>query len=268
MPIKFRNAPINEPITFDSIGNHWNQESLSRPKGYPFFHYLQTEKGSGRIMIQGKKHILNEGQGVLIAPSIPHSYSRETKEWFTSFATFTGIIESSIAKILGNRQIIFIEKEQSSKIAALIDDVMKKYESPLVDGKLLSIDCYTMLMIFADGIFTNDLMNDPLYKRYVEPVVKEIETHYNLELTVQELSNKVYITPQYLSRLFRRFLGCSAYEYLTTYRINKAKEQLLMNPRMKIQEIAPWVGFSDTSHFIFMFKKVTGITPLEFRMMN
>lgn len=73
MPIHFRNTPVSEPFTFDSIGNHWVQENTSRPKGYPLYHYLQSEKGNGRITIQGKTHILQEGQGVLIAPFIQHS---------------------------------------------------------------------------------------------------------------------------------------------------------------------------------------------------
>ena len=145
---------------------------------------------------------------------------------------------------------------------------MGKYENPPVDAKALSLDCYGLLLHFVDGVYTRDLMEDPLYQRYIAPVIKEIETNYDSELTVKGLSGQVYITPQYLSRLFGRFLGCSAYEYLTTYRINKAKEFLLTDPRMEVQKIAQRVGFLDTSHFIAMFKKVTGLTPLEFRRLN
>lgn len=268
MPINFRSSPVNEPFTLDSIGNHWNQECTIRPKGYPLYHYLQTEKGIGNIIIQGEKYELNEGEGVLIAPFIRHSYSRETEEWLTAFATFTGTIESGISKMLGNRPMIFVDKEKGGQIEILISEIMRKYENPPVDAMSLSIDCYRLLMKFVDGIDTHELVNEPLYKRYVKPVIKEIETHYDTGLTVQKLSSEVYITPQYLSRLFSRFLGCSAYEYLTTYRITKAKEFLLTNARMEVQEIAQRVGFLDTSHFIAMFKKVTGVTPLEFRKLN
>ena len=113
-----------------------------------------------------------------------------------------------------------------------------------------------------------DRIKDPLYEKYVAPVVKEIETNYGQELTVLDLSRQVFITPQYLSRLFGRFLGCSAYEYLTVYRINKAKEFLLTFPRMSVQDIAQRMGFTDASHFIASFKKMTGLTPLEFRKLN
>ena len=55
MPIYFRNTPASEPFIFDSVGNHWEQDQMNRPKGYPKYHYLQTEKGSGIIDIQGKQ---------------------------------------------------------------------------------------------------------------------------------------------------------------------------------------------------------------------
>lgn len=268
MPIKFRTMPVNEPLTFDSIGNHWNQESLKRPNGHPFYHYLQTEKGCGTILIQGKKHSLKTGEGVLIAPFVPHSYHSETGVWITSFATFTGTIESSISTMIGSRPVIFLQKEQTPEIGLLIHDIVDRFEHSPLDSHKLSVDCYRLLLHFAEGVYTRDLLDNPLYQKYVAPVIKEMETHYEQELTVLDLSNQVFVTPQYLSRLFRRFLGCSVYDYLTNYRINKAKELLLVDSQLKVQDIAQRVGFPDSSHFIFIFRKITGFTPLDFRKQN
>ena len=74
MPIFFRSTPVSAPYMFDSIGNHWLEEETCRPEGYPHYHYLQTETGCGEIEIQGKIYELQENEGFLIAPSIPHSY--------------------------------------------------------------------------------------------------------------------------------------------------------------------------------------------------
>ena len=68
MPIYFRNTPVKQPFLFDSIGYDWYQEPMNRPKGYPHFHYLQTEQGMGQIHIQGKHYTLNPGEGLFIAP--------------------------------------------------------------------------------------------------------------------------------------------------------------------------------------------------------
>ena len=268
MPIYFRDTPVNEPFTFNSIGNHWTQEATIRPKGYPLYHYLQTEKGLGNISIQGRHYTLKEGEGFLIAPYINHSYYGETDVWNTCFFTFAGTLESNIGKILGGKPVIFTSKEQGVQIAQIIENTIKKYEHPPLDAKALSVDCYRLLMFFADGVSTENFIHEPLYQRYVAPVLKEIESNYAEELTIQELSHQVFITPQYLTRLFQRFLGCSAYEYLTTWRMNKAKELLLTFPHAEVQEIARKSGFTDSSHFIAMFKKTTGMTPLEFRKLN
>ena len=176
-----------------------------------------------RITIQGKEYLLNEGEGVLLAPYVPHSYAAETDVWTTLYVTITGSIESSIANMLGNRQVIFTDREQGERIALLVSEVMEKYDNPLVNAKELSIDCYCFLMNFVDGAYRDEMMEDPLYKRYVGPIVQEIEINYSTKITATQLSKMVYVTPQYLSRLFGRFLGCFVYEYLTAYRITKAK---------------------------------------------
>lgn len=265
MPIYFRNAPVREPFIYDSIGNHWLQDATSRPNGYPFYHYLQTESGCGRITIQGKSYLLHEQEGVLIAPSIRHSYLAQTPEWYTCFCTFSGTVEGSISKILNNRPILFTTKEQCRNIRALLQDAIQLFEHPPVNIPVLSVNCYQVLLQFSDVPDGQKLLSDPLYLRYVAPAIEEIETRYSLPLTVAQLSRQVFVTPQYLSRLFQRFLGCSVYEYLMTCRINRAKELLLTAPRMEVQEIAAQTGFSDPSHFIAMFRKNTGRTPLEFR---
>ena len=145
MPIYFRNTPVREPFIFDSIGADWVQEATSRPDGHPLYHYLQTVSGCGRITIQGKNYFLNENEGVLIAPSIRHSYAARTPVWLTCFATFTGTVEGSIPRILKNRSIIFIEKEQGARIGEMLRHTTHKYGAPPLNTQELSLDCYQLL---------------------------------------------------------------------------------------------------------------------------
>lgn len=265
MPIYFRNTPVTMPFMFDSVGNHWYQESIKRPNGHPLFHYLQTEKGRGQIEIRGKHYILEEQEGILIAPSIPHSYTKESEVWDTVFATFTGTLSSGISSIFQNQSVIFVSKEQGRFIEPIISNAVSEFQNSVPDIKVLSNLSYELLLALTLNASSKNFTEDPLYRQYVAPTVQEIETRYAEDLTVQELSNIVYVTPQYLSRLFRKFLGVSVYEYLTGYRINKAKELLLTNNHMKVQDISLASGFTDTSHFISIFRKYTGTTPLEFR---
>ncbi|MDO4338907.1 MAG: helix-turn-helix transcriptional regulator [Eubacteriales bacterium] len=267
MPIYFRNAPVAVPFMYDSVGNHWTQARTERQNGYPYYHYLQTEEGAGRIEIRGSLYTLSEGEGILIAPSLPHSYTKISDSWITMFATFTGTLASGIPSLVQNRPVILIDRERGRQIQEIIFSAVSMHEQPLPDIQALSLSCYSLLLKLGDPASAGKLLENPLYLQYIAPVVKEIETHYYSELTADSLSRMVYVSPQYLSRLFRRFLGCSVYEYLTMYRINRAKELLVSDPDRKIQDIAQAVGFTHSSHFISMFRKATGITPLDFRKM-
>ena len=169
---------------------------------------------------------------------------------------------------MGNRQVVPVGSARGAQIAGLIDDCVAMYDALPFNSRHLSVNCYAILINIADSTAIRSPSDEPLYQNYVLPVIKEIERNFSMPLTVETLSRGVFVTPQYLTRLFRRYLNCSTYEYLTSFRISKAKELLITCPRLEIQDIALRTGFSDSSHFIAVFKKAVGATPLEFRRQN
>ena len=215
MSIYFRNTPVSAPFMFESLGNHWNQDNISRPDGYPYYHYLQTEKGTGRIEVRGKQYTLGANEGILIAPSVPHSYHRESTSWITMFATFTGTLAGSIPSMTDNQEVILTPKEQGLNIRKLISYSLRKYHQPTLNMKSLSSDCYNLLMNFMDCAASPKIQDNPLYQRYVLPVIKEIETSYQNDITAAELSQRApsvqtgYEDPG-CCRCFR-FLRCQSF---------------------------------------------------------
>jgi AraC-like DNA-binding protein len=268
MPIYFDLSSHELPFTVDSIGNHWKQENVQRPKGYFHYHWLQTESGAGEAVIDGKSLRLPEGTGVLIAPFVPHYYHPEQPEWKTSFVTFSGKMEAHIINIVGHDRYIPIAESSGFSFQGWIDNTISLHETQMIDPVQLSIDCYAFLINISSFQEYRDFVVQPLYHRYVAPVIKEIETRFSEDITVESLAKTVYVTPQYLSRVFKRFLGCSTYLYLTNYRLMKAKEILVNRSDLAISQISYRVGYRDTSHFIAMFKTATGFTPLEFRQLH
>ena len=268
MPIYFSLSPYELPLTLDSVGNHWNQEPVLRPEGFPLYHWLQTEHGSGTIEVGGKSFCLKVNEGILIAPGVPHSYWCDGELWVTSFATFTGSLGGQIPKITGEAPFTLVSAADGLPFRRFVNRMIAAHESHTLDPSVLSAECYAFLLGFVYGRRSHDLPDHPGYQRYVLPVIEKIETDYSGPLTVPELAAMVYVTPQYLSRLFHRFLGCSAYTYLQNLRISKAKELLVNEPETEVQHVAHRVGFQDSSHFIRVFREGTGYTPLEFRRLH
>lgn len=256
------------PLTVDSIGNHWEQENVLRSKGYPCYHWLQTEQGVGEVRVDKKLLLLPKRSGILIAPSVPHSYYSNQGDWITSFVTFSGRLEADITKIVGQEKYIQVNSCSDFSFQNWIDGIIELHKSGDINPIQLSVDCYSFLMHVSSFRDYQEFQSDPLYQRYIIPVIKEIETQYHQDITVQKLAGIVYVSPQYLSRLFKRFLGCSTYAYLTDYRLIKAKELLVNRPELSISQIGCRTGYHDASHFIIMFKNATGYTPLEFRQLH
>ncbi len=84
-------------------------------------------------------------------------------------------------------------------------------------------------------------------------------------VTLEELSNVFYMSPAYLSRYLKANLRVTFSDILKEARIDKAKELLIKTDR-SILEISEMVGYSSQSHFIHVFHKSTGISPLQYRM--
>lgn len=79
-------------------------------------------------------------------------------------------------------------------------------------------------------------------------------------ITVAEIAQSVHLTPYYFSRLFKQTHGVAPHQYILRERV-KAAQQLLRDPKLTVSEIAALVGFSDHSHFVRHYKRLTGTPP-------
>ncbi|MDF2959382.1 MAG: hypothetical protein K0S39_1117 [Paenibacillus sp.] len=95
-------------------------------------------------------------------------------------------------------------------------------------------------------------------------VTDYLEVHYNEDITLDSVAEKLDISGGYLSTYFKEKTGNNFIDYVHEVRINKAKE-LLLRSELKIQETAAKVGYHNLNSFNRMFKKYTGMTPSEFK---
>ncbi|WP_019909463.1 response regulator transcription factor [Paenibacillus sp. HW567] len=100
------------------------------------------------------------------------------------------------------------------------------------------------------------------HRQIVDFMTGYIHEHYAEELTLAELSDKVYISRNHLSIIFKNFTGETFNNYLTRVRIEKARE-LLMERNMLVYEVAEQVGYKNIPYFSTLFKKIIGMNPTE-----
>ena len=91
-----------------------------------------------------------------------------------------------------------------------------------------------------------------------------IDSHYMKDISLDDVSREVNISPYYFSKIFKDETGENFIEYVTNIRMEKAKE-LLTQSDCSMKEICGMVGYSDPNYFSRSFKKNTGYTPTEYK---
>lgn len=264
MPIYFQIHNSTYPIMIESIGNKWPQVAINRAQGYPYYHWLQTESGSGEVWLDNQKIVLQKGEGIMIAPFVPHSYF-PTKKWTTQFVTFQAEADLNLFTLSQIKTFACAKDSDYFSYSGWIEETITNHLENKTDDLLLSSQCYHFLLNLNQQKNKKNEDNHPLYQQYVIPTLAEIDTSYAHDLSINELAEKLYISSQYLNRLFVRFLNQSPYQYLTMIRLNHAKQQLISTPESDIQTIANQVGFNSASQFTQLFKQKINLTPKQFR---
>ncbi|MFC0211044.1 helix-turn-helix domain-containing protein [Paenibacillus chartarius] len=99
----------------------------------------------------------------------------------------------------------------------------------------------------------------------VERAKAWIAEHYREELSMEQAAEYVSLSPFYFSKLFKQHVGETFIDYVTRLRINRAKELIAGDPELSLKEICFEVGYHDPNYFSRVFKKVTGMSPTDFR---
>ncbi len=101
-------------------------------------------------------------------------------------------------------------------------------------------------------------------KENIYKIKEYIDGNYFKEISLNQFSERFYVSKEYLSRIFKEQFGIGIYEYVLKVRMEHARI-MLADPEMKVQTVAENVGYNDQHYFSKAFKKYYGVSPSEFR---
>lgn len=91
-----------------------------------------------------------------------------------------------------------------------------------------------------------------------------VRQNYDRKLSLDDVAQHVYLSRSYLSSLFREEAGQTLFSYINQVRVEKSK-LFLMDPAISLAEVAALCGFEDQSYFTKVFRKITGLSPKQYR---
>ncbi len=146
-----------------------------------------------------------------------------------------------------------------SQIHSHLDGFSPAYEEALMT--LNSLKPNQSLATYALSISSTTLSSS------IRAAISYMEANYSSDLSLNVVASEIGLNPSYLSRTFKKETGFSLTEFLTSCRIEKAKE-LLTTQDWKMLQITEASGFHDTAYFSNAFKKATGYSPSEYRTLR
>jgi two-component system response regulator YesN len=147
------------------------------------------------------------------------------------------------------------------------EDIEEPFKDKLQLNMLSSFEQISKYVesIFRHVIELRDNISSSKFNDIINKAKNYINNNYTNEgLSLNQVSNKVYLSATYFSAIFSQKTGQTFIQYLTDLRMNKAKE-LLKCTDMKSSEIAYAVGYKDPHYFSYLFKKTQNCTPKQYR---
>lgn len=133
----------------------------------------------------------------------------------------------------------------------------KQHESMI---KLLTIFAQHLSMISNQIVVQQQNAEPPV----IIKAKQFIQEHQTDDLSLGDVAKAVNTSTFYFCKMFKKYTGLNFTNYLSRLRIEKAKN-LLLNPNLRVSEIAYEVGFQSLTHFNRVFKKIIGQSPTEYR---
>ena len=159
--------------------------------------------------------------------------------------------------------VAFLENLRISKDN--ISDILGEYSDPVsFSGSTDKARQYINGLLRLAIDYRNQ-MSDKKYTEIIEKAKKYIQENYqNEDMSLLSVASNVNVSSNHFSAVFRKETGETFIDYLTTVRMEKAKD-LLVCTSMKTSEVGFEVGYRDPHYFSYIFKKTQGMTPKEYR---
>lgn len=235
--------------------------------------------GEGRYRFEDGVISVKEGDMLILNPGVKHQAlacpEAETPatEFFTGATDFRipGYPANSLPEPDG-RYVLHTTGELRQRLFKICS-AMEAEKAMCRQGRFFMLKAYLMQMMIlvireqCEPVeqAAGDAFESVNKKDVVDRMINYFEDHYSEKISLDQIAENMYLSPFYISRVFKSETGDTPIRHLINIRLEKARELLAGGHAGSIQEVAVSVGYDDAYHFSKLFKKRYGMSPSQAR---
>ncbi|MBO9608457.1 MAG: helix-turn-helix domain-containing protein [Paenibacillaceae bacterium] len=192
-------------------------------------------------------------------------------------AALDALFERIATHLYTTEHVKYVCYQVGTQVLALLQELGADFASSSLTGETMFAAIHRAETIFDLKRYMHDLTQESVrlaaalksraHSMLVTKAIDFIGQHYKRDLSLDEIAASVFLSPRYLSAIFKHDTGLTVFDYITKLRMETATHYLV-STQMKIQDIAAAVGYNTVQSFLRFFKMNFGMTPLEFRRLK
>jgi len=250
---------------------------MPRPHSHTSYELYYLLDGERVYFMNGSVYTAQKGDIVIVEPGDLHSTSSsELPEFERILINFTPNFLTEVAGWLdgifpfGKSLLIRFPFKAQATIDRLLLQMVDECKEPISYNKTVVRALLIELLVHIRR--TIDLEQNIVIEKHpmhqkISEIAGYIQQNHAEPILLEKVAKQFFISPSYLSRIFVKLTGFHFREYVQVVRIREAEKQL-RNTKEKVQNIADHVGFERIEHFNRVFKKLNGLSPLQYRKLN
>lgn len=284
--------PIHKPLATDersaftyTYKNRKQPEHELPDHFHDWYEIVYVYEGRGRFFLHSTFYEMSAGELFLVPANTIHRAFPDGQDPVTSTALFFSPTMLQPYDIDGDLPIFScfehakersryklpLSKEDRYHVEALLHEIHREQSTQAQGYRqatlLLVMQLIVSLNRWVLGNGHGAKEDNPLIPLWMKEALHFIEQHIDEPLHLSALSRRANVTASHFSRVFKQWTGMTVTAYLVSKRIVLAKEWLLTTDK-NIEVISASCGFESPSYFYKAFRKLTGVTPTEYKKLH
>ena len=235
---------------------------------HDFCEILYVAGGAGEAILEGKKFRLAPGDLVVVNPGTLHEERSDAKAplrlIFLAIRDFA--VPGLPAGCLSQEKYRVLScGEYRYKMDIYLRELLQETSSQIEFYQEISQGLVSALLVLVMRLIRINPEDEAALSQECQKIKEYLDQNFTSPITLDSLSETVYISKHYLSHLFQEQTGISPIKYLTLKRMEKACE-LLSETELPVSEVSKAVGYENPLYFSQVFKRIYGISPVKYRM--